>query len=89
MAAARAMPRTPRCLALVTGGSSYVAGHCIAQLLGDGWRVRATARNLDRAEPVRSAIDKIAANASTIETTIDPMAALTAEPKPVRVGTLL
>ncbi len=37
---------TPRGLALVTGGSGYIAGYCIAQLLSDGWGVRTTVRNL-------------------------------------------
>jgi nucleoside-diphosphate-sugar epimerase len=31
---------TARGLVLVTGGSGYIAGYCIAQLLSEGWRVR-------------------------------------------------
>jgi uncharacterized protein YbjT (DUF2867 family) len=31
-------PTTTRGLVLVTGGSGYIAGYCIAQLLSDGWR---------------------------------------------------
>ncbi len=58
---------TPRGLVLVTGGSGYIAGYCIAQLLADGWRVRTTVRSLARAEDTRAAIDKIAAGAGTIE----------------------
>jgi hypothetical protein len=30
-------PTTLRGLAVVSGGSSYIAGYCIAQLLNDGW----------------------------------------------------
>jgi dihydroflavonol-4-reductase len=60
---------TTRGLVLVTGGSGYIAGYCIAQLLSDGWRVRTTVRNLARAEDARATIGKIAANAGAIEFT--------------------
>ncbi len=62
-----ATPTTTRGLVVVTGGSGYIAGYCIAQLLSDGWRVRTTVRNLARAEDVRGTIGKIAANAGAIE----------------------
>jgi dihydroflavonol-4-reductase len=64
-----AMPKVaaPRGLVVVTGGSGYIGGYCIAQLLNEGWRVRTTVRNLGRAEEVRATIGKIAANANTIE----------------------
>ncbi len=39
---------------LVTGGSGYIAGETIRQLLGKGWRVHTTIRNLDRAPAVRA-----------------------------------
>ena len=39
---------------LVTGASGYIAGHCIVQLLGKGYRVRGTLRSLARADEVRS-----------------------------------
>ena len=58
---------TPRGLVAVTGGSGYVAGYCIAQLLNEGWRARTTVRNLGAAEKVRATISKITANASAIE----------------------
>ena len=58
---------TRRGLVLVTGGSGYIAGYCIAQLLGDGWRVRTTVRKLVQAANVRPAINKIATGAGTIE----------------------
>ena len=56
-----------RGLVVVTGGSGYIAAYCIAELLGDGWRVRATLRDPARADEVRAAIGKIAPNADTIE----------------------
>jgi len=59
--------KSPRDLVVVTGGSGYIAGYCIAQLLSDGWRVRTTVRKIIRAEEVRAAIGKIAANAGAIE----------------------
>jgi dihydroflavonol-4-reductase len=58
---------TTRGLVLVTGGSGYIAGYCIAQLLSEGWRVRTTVRNLARAEDARATIGKIVANAAAIE----------------------
>ena len=47
---------TPRGLVAVTGGSGYIAGYCIAQLLNEGWRARTTVRNLRAAEEVRATI---------------------------------
>ena len=67
MATPTVTPTTPRGLVVVTGGSGYIAGYCIAQLLNEGWRVRTTVRNLGRAEEVRATIGKIAANAGAIE----------------------
>src|SRR5580693_9627148 len=60
-------PTTPRGLVVVTGGSGYIAGYCIAQLLNEGWRVRTTVRNLGRAEEVRATIGNIAEKAGAIE----------------------
>jgi nucleoside-diphosphate-sugar epimerase len=34
--------KTP--LVLVTGGSGFIAGHCILELLEEGYRVRTTVR---------------------------------------------
>ena len=48
-----------RGLVLVTGGSGYIAGFCIAQLLREGWRVRATVRSLGRSESVRGSLSKL------------------------------
>lgn len=39
---------------LVTGGTGFVARYCIAQLLGSGWRVRATLRNLAQAKRIEN-----------------------------------
>jgi uncharacterized protein YbjT (DUF2867 family) len=41
-----------RGLVLVTGGSGYVGGYCIAQLLNDGWSVRTTVRSVAKAKGV-------------------------------------
>ncbi|MCI0157954.1 NAD-dependent epimerase/dehydratase family protein [Leifsonia shinshuensis] len=50
------MPRQPssRRIVLVTGGSGFIAGHIIRQLLDSGHEVRATLRSLDREEATRS-----------------------------------
>jgi dihydroflavonol-4-reductase len=61
------MPMMTRGLVLATGGSGYIAGFCIAQLLNEGWRVRTTVSSLARADEVRVAIGKIASNAAAIE----------------------
>ncbi len=42
---------------LVTGGSGFIAGHCILQLLEQGYLVRTTVRSLDKEAVVRSALD--------------------------------
>lgn len=41
---------------LVTGGSGFIAAHCILALLDDGERVRTTARSLDREASIRELI---------------------------------
>jgi nucleoside-diphosphate-sugar epimerase len=48
-----------RGLVLVTGGSGYIAGFCIAQLIREGWRVRATVRSLELSEVVRGSLSKL------------------------------
>ena len=45
---------------LVTGGSGFVAGWVIVDLLRRGYRVRATLRDLSRAEELRGAIAAVA-----------------------------
>ena len=58
---------TKRGLVLVTGGSGYVAGYCVAELLNNGWSVRTTVRSGAKAKAVRASIGAIASNASEIE----------------------
>ena len=41
---------------LVTGGSGFIAGHCILQLLEQGHHVRATIRSLAKVEAARDAL---------------------------------
>ena len=52
---------------LVTGGSGYIAGFCIAQLLNEGATVRTTVRSLDREAEVRAAIGKMATALDRLE----------------------
>jgi dihydroflavonol-4-reductase len=47
---------TQQDIVLVTGGSGYIAGWCVARLLNDGWRVRVTVRDLKREGDVRRAL---------------------------------
>lgn len=51
---------------LVTGGSGYIAGFCIAQLLREGWAVKTTVRNLAREPEVRESLSKIAPDLSAL-----------------------
>ena len=45
-------------LVLVTGGSGFLAGHCIAQLLDQGFEVRTTVRSLGREPSVRANLEE-------------------------------
>jgi dihydroflavonol-4-reductase len=56
-----------RGLVLVTGGSGYIAGYCIAELLNDGWCVRSTLRSSAKAKAVRASIGDIAPKAAEIQ----------------------
>jgi nucleoside-diphosphate-sugar epimerase len=47
---------TNRQRVLVTGGSGFIAGHCILQLLEQGYLVRATVRSLKRDSAVRAVL---------------------------------
>ncbi len=50
-------------LVLVTGGSGFIATHCIVQLLAAGYRVRATVRSLQREPEVRATLKAAGADA--------------------------
>lgn len=52
---------------LVTGGSGYIAGHCIARLLADGWRVRTTVRDLAKMPQLRETLGKLASPGEPVE----------------------
>ena len=54
-------------LVLVTGGSGFVAAHCIVQLLEAGHRVRTTVRSLSRADDVRAQVRTGGADPAGIE----------------------
>jgi len=49
---------------LVTGGSGYIAGWCVARLLAEGYDVRATVRNLARVAEVRRSLSRLEAEAA-------------------------
>ncbi len=49
-------------LVLVTGGSGFVASHCILQLLAAGYRVRTTVRSLAREAQVRATLKSAGAD---------------------------
>ena len=63
------MPKSTskRGLVLVTGGSGYIAGYCVAQLLNDGWGVRTTVRSVAKTKAVRASIGNISTKASELE----------------------
>src|SRR6478672_9804550 len=51
---------------LVTGGSGFLAVHIIFRLLGDGRRVRATIRSMDRGPEVRATLEQAGADVSEL-----------------------
>jgi dihydroflavonol-4-reductase len=51
---------------LVTGGSGFVAGWCIVELLRRGYRVRTTVRSLARAPSVRAAVTTAAGSTDNL-----------------------
>ncbi|WP_059151063.1 NAD-dependent epimerase/dehydratase family protein [Novosphingobium barchaimii] len=54
-------------ITLVTGGSGYLGGWAIAQLLSEGHHVRVTLRNLDRVDAVRADIASVVPDTSRLE----------------------
>jgi nucleoside-diphosphate-sugar epimerase len=48
-------------VALVTGGSGYIGGWCVITLLQQGYTVRATIRDLARADEVKRSIESVVA----------------------------
>lgn len=52
---------------MVSGGSGYIAGYCIARLLRDGHAVHTTVRRLSREPEVRAALAKIAPDQSRLQ----------------------
>jgi uncharacterized protein YbjT (DUF2867 family) len=63
------MPKSSsnRGLVLVTGGSGYGAGYCIAELLNNGWSARTTVRSVPQSKIVRPSIGHIAAKAAGLD----------------------
>lgn len=43
-------------IVLVTGGTGFLAGHCIAQLVRDGYQVRFTVRSMDKAREAQRSV---------------------------------
>jgi dihydroflavonol-4-reductase len=54
-------------LVLVTGGTGYVAGWCVAELLSRGYRVRTTVRDAARQRQVRDAVATIVEPADRLD----------------------
>ena len=52
---------------LVTGGSGYIAGWCVARLLNDGYNVRTTIRSLARESDLRRALATVAPAADRLK----------------------
>ena len=52
---------------LVTGASGFIGTHCIVELLNNGYQVKGTMRNLDRAEQIRDVLKNHTERADSIE----------------------
>ena len=60
------MARSSTGLTVVTGGSGYIAGYCIAELLRENWRVRMTLRDPAAAARVLADIATLGVDSSTV-----------------------
>ena len=60
---------------LVTGGSGFIAAHCIAELLAQGSSVRTTVRSLSRADHVRRLVDQTGQDGSLVEVVVADLTA--------------
>src|SRR5436853_230492 len=58
---------TEQATVLVTGGSGFIGGWCIAGLLAQGHNVRTTVRDLKREAAVRTGLSTIAPDAASAE----------------------
>lgn len=63
-----AAPERP--LVLVTGGTGFIAAHCIARLLEEGYPVRTTVRSPERASVVRDMVGRAGQDASDVEVVV-------------------
>ncbi len=54
---------------LVTGGTGFVGGHALLRLLGDGYQVRTTVRDLARSEELRTVLRRHGADVDRLEIT--------------------
>ncbi|QAY72570.1 aldehyde reductase [Agromyces protaetiae] len=54
-------------LVLVTGGTGYIAGWCIATLLDRGYRVRTTVRTLEKRDAVRAAVARAGTSVDVLD----------------------
>ena len=43
---------------LVTGGSGFIATHCILKLAAAGYKIKSTVRNLERASELNKILDR-------------------------------
>lgn len=54
-------------LVLVTGGTGFLGGHCIIELLRKGYQVRTTVRDLARASELRTTISRAVGEADNLD----------------------
>ena len=53
---------------LVTGGSGYIALHCIAELLKENYHVRTSLRSMERKEEVQNSVATVSYTHLTLPT---------------------